>query len=364
MKFRIHKILVFLIWLLPFSIFATIPVLKQKETKTIEKEFTVKPNNLLYINNQFGNVDITTWNENRIVFLITISVEGNDSDAILDKLEGISVEFKQTSNQVSAKTYIEKNKSKSWLSWIFNSSQSINYKINYTVKMPINNNLTIYNDYGNIYLNEINGKTKINCDYGKIVIGSLNNSDNEINTDYSKNSTIEYLKSGVINADYSSFDVDASKKITLNADYTDSNFENIEVLEYSCDYGKLSVKNANYISGNGDYLTMDFGTIFKELKVNADYGSLRIKQLKKGFQFVSISGDYTNTKLGIDKNVSANITIDLSYGGIKYDSDFIFTKKNIESTSKHYQGYFKQPNTNATIKIEMDFGSLRLLSDY
>ena len=350
MKFKIHKTFLFLIWLLPLTIVANGTNFRQKETKTIEKEFTVTPDNLVYISNQFGNVDITTWNENRIVFLITITVEGSDQDAILDKLENINIEFEQTSDQVSAKTHISKNKSKSWLSWVFNSNQSLNYKINYSVKMPIDNNLTIYNDYGSIYLNEINGKTKINCDYGKIIIGSLNNSDNEINTDYSRNSTIEFIKSGTINADYSSFSIDASKNIILNADYTYSHFENIEKLKYNCDYGKLSVQNANFISGNGDYLSMDFGSIFKEIKVDADYGSLRINQIKKGFRLVAITSDYTGVKVGIDNDASVNITIDLSYGGIKYDTGFTFTKKNIKSTSKHYQGYFNRPNPNAVIK--------------
>lgn len=361
MKSKIVKIISFLL-LIPLLGFSNESIKRHKETKTIEKEFSVNQDNLLYISNRFGNVDITTWNENKISFVITITVEGNDVDTVADKLDEIDVEFEQTSNQVSAKTHIEKNKSKSWVSWIFSSNQSINYKINYTVKMPINNNLTIYNDYGSIYLNEINGKTNINCDYGKIVIGSLNNSDNEINTDYSRNSTIEYIKSGVINADYSSISVDASKNITLDADYSNSNFENIETLEYNCDYGKLSVENANYIAGNGDYLSMDIGNIYKELKIDSDYGSLRIDKLMKGFKIAKINTDYTGVRVGLDKNASCNVVIDVSYGGVKFDEGFTFRKQNIKSTSKHYEGYFNQPSSNAILEIEMDYGSLRLQS--
>lgn len=356
---KIYKF-VLILMLVPLIGFANGLHKRQKETKTIQKEFIVNDANLLYISNRFGNLDITTWNQDKIVFQITITVEGNDPDVVSDKLEEIYVDFNQTSSQVSAKTHIGKNKSKSWFSWIFNSNQSINYKINYTVKMPINNDLTIYNDYGSIYLNEINGKTNINCDYGKIVIGSLNNAINEINTDYSRNSTIEYIKSGTINADYSSISVDASKNIILEADYSNSNFVNIEKLEYNCDYGKLSVENANIISGNGDYLSMDFGKIFKILNVDADYGSLRIDALMKGFKKAKINSDYTGVRVGLDKNVSCNVIVDVSYGGVKYDSGFQFTKKNIKSTSKHYEGYFNQPNSDALLEIEMDFGSLKL----
>ncbi len=360
MKSKIYNSILILL-LLPFIGFANGSINRQKESKTIEKEFSVTPDNLLYISNRFGNVDITTWNENKIVFIITISVEGNDDDAISDKLDAIYVEFNQDSNQVSAKTHIGKNKSKSWFSWIFNSNQSINYKINYSVKMPISNDLTIYNDYGSIYLNEINGKTNINCDYGKIVLGSLNNSDNEINTDYSRNSTIEYIKSGTINADYSSISVDASKNITLEADYSNSHFENIEKLKFNCDYGKLSVENGNVITGNGDYLTMDFGKIFKKFIVDSDYGSLRMDKLMKGFTQAKITTDYTGVRVGINENTSCNVLVDLNYGSVKYDEGFTFNKQNVKTTSKHYEGYFNQPNSNSNLTIEMDFGSLKLL---
>jgi hypothetical protein len=360
MKFKIYKLFFLFLWVPILGFPTEKETKKQKETKTIEKEFSVNTDNLVYISNRFGNVDITTWNENRIVFLITITVQGNDSDLIAEKLNDINVVFEQTPNQVSAKTEIRKNKSKSWFSWVFNNNQSVNYKINYSVKMPVNNDLTIYNDYGSIYLNEINGKTKINCDYGKIIIGNLNNSDNEINTDYSKNSTIEYIKSGNINIDYSSINVAVSKKITLNADYSNSSFENIEELKYNCNYGRLNVENANFVTGTGDYLTMDFGNIYKKIKIDTDYGSLRIDKMMKGFYSADITADYTGVRLGIDKNASANITIDLSYGRIKFDEYFIFNKKNIKTSNKHYKGYFNQPNSSSEISIEMDYGSLQL----
>ncbi len=360
MKLKIFKLMVITL-LIPISLLASIFPFKHNETKTINKEFLVNQDNLLYISNRFGNVDITTWNENKIVFTIKITVQGNDSDEVMEKLDDITIEFNQSANEVRAKTHISSSKSKSWYSWIFNHNNDVNYKINYTVKMPINNDLTIYNDYGSIYLNEINGKTNINCDYGKLVLGSLNNIDNEINTDYSKNSTIEYIKQGKINADYSSISIDASKKIVLNADYTNSTFINIEELQYDCDYGKLTVENANIINGNGDYLSMRFGNIYKNLKIDADYGSLRIDTLKKGFETVTIESDYTGVRLGIENMVNCNIQIDISYGGINYDDGFVFPIKHSKTTSKHYEGYFNQKNENSSIEIEMDFGSLKLV---
>ncbi len=360
MKAIIYKITVVLM-LFPLVSFSLNAKKRIEKKKTIKKEFNVNPNATININNRYGNVDITTWNENRVTFEIIITVKGRDEGAVEEKLDDITVSFNENAQEIIAKTHIS-NKSKSWFSW-FGSSNNLNYKINYIVKMPKSNNLTIYNDYGNIYLNEIDGKTNINCDYGKIVLGSLNNSNNEINIDYSRNSSIEFIKSGSIDADYSSFSIDAAKNIALNADYTTSNFENIEKLEYNCDYGKLSVENVNYIIGEGDYLSMQFGKIFKELDVNTDYGSLRIEQMQPNFKNVTINSDYTGIKIGIDQKTSSLIDVKVSYGSIKYEGNFTFTKKNSKTTSKHYQGYLNDKKSSSKIKINSDYGGIKLITN-
>ena len=201
MKTILFKIIAVLL-IIPIFSFANDKRGKYKKTKTISKEYKVNADALLKISNRYGNVDITSWNENRVVFEIEITVRGNNEDKVEDKLDGITVDFNSSQYEVNAKTIINKNKSNSWFSWFGSNNSNLNYKINYKVKMPISNDLNVFNDYGSIYLNELDGNASINCDYGKIVIGSLNNTDNKINTDYSRNSTIEYINGGKINADY------------------------------------------------------------------------------------------------------------------------------------------------------------------
>jgi hypothetical protein len=363
MKTKLFKLTAILL-LIPLLNFANDNRHKYEKTKKINKEFNVNENALLKINNRYGNVDISTWDENRIVFEIEITVSGNSEDHVIDKLEEIDVSFNANSHEVYAKTLINKNRSKSWFSWGNFSRHNINFKINYKVKMPKSNDLNVNNDYGSIYLNELDGKASINCDYGKIVIGTLNHKDNYINTDYSKNSTIEYINGGKINADYSSFTVEAAKNIDLNADYTSSHFENIETLDFNCDYGSLYVDKANNIEGDGDYLSMKFGKIYKNIILDADYGSIRIAELQNDFEKVEIDSDYTGIKIGVDPKSDFNITTKLSYAGFNYnDGHFTFNKKNVKSTSKYYEGYHNNKNNNSIITIDTDYGSVKLF-DY
>lgn len=230
--------------------------------------------------------------------------------------------------------------------------------------MPVNNRADFKNDYGSISLNELKGRAEINCDYGKIIIGSLYHDENSINIDYTNNSTIEFMSGGSINADYSSLTVEKAKSIDLNADYSDLIFENLEDLEFNCDYGKVQVDQGNNISGNSDYLSMKFGTIYKKLNIEADYGSLRIEKLMSGFEKVKIDTDYTGIKIGLDPSASFNFIADLKYAGFSFEGNNVnYNKKIVKNTSKYYEGYINKENSSSMIEISTDYGSVKFYNN-
>lgn len=348
--------------MVPLIGFATNPVKgKIEKSKTIKKEFSVGANALVRIDNKFGNLDVVTWDENRVVMEITIKVNGNSESKVAEQLNNIDVQFSNSNSEVYAKTVIEKKSSSGWFG---SNSNNVNFEINYKVKMPVSNGADFTNDYGSISLNEINGRANINCDYGKIIIGKLNHSNNSINIDYTNNSTIDFMNGGSINADYSGFTVDKAKKIDLNADYTNSTFENIEDLMFNCDYGNIEVGNGNNIEGNGDYLTMKFGTLFKRIKLSADYGGIKINKLMKGFENVQIDADYTGVKINVDPAAEYRFTVKTSYGGLSIDNEKVNYEKRIEkNSSKFYEGYLGSASSKSQINIETTYGSIKIYND-
>ena len=352
----INRIL-FLLLIIPAIAFATEKGKgKYEKSKSIKKEYTVNSNALLKINNRYGNVDVTSWDKNEVVIEVKITVSGNDEDKLIKRLSMINVDFEASRNEVSAKTVIEK-KSSNW-NWNWGKKSNVHYQINYTVKVPITNSVKLNNDYGNIYLNELKGNASINCDYGKIVIGELHSTNNNINIDYCGSSTIAKMNGGSINADYSKFTVEEAGDINLNADYTTSVFERMKNLKYNCDYGSLKANNAVSIVGDGDYLTTRLGSISKKVAITADYGSIRIEDLKEGFDSVTINGDYCGVKIGTP-DAPFSFVLKLSYGGFKRgENGYEFTKQIVKSSSKYYEGYFKSQNSNSKITIDSDYGSV------
>ncbi|EGV42791.1 hypothetical protein BZARG_3002 [Bizionia argentinensis JUB59] len=331
---------------------------KHKQEKTIKKSFNVSKNATLKIDNSYGNLDIITWNENRIEIEIKISVSGSNEDKVLEKIDDITVDFESNSSYVSAKTIFNKSKSRSWWNW--GSNNNINMKINYIIKMPITNSVDLSNDYGSINLDKLEGDAKINCDYGKITTKELMGNNNIIEFDYTKNSYFEFINNGRIKADYSGFVVANAKNINLEAEYTNSKFETIEDLKYKCDYGALTVDRANNVSGSGDYLTIVLGDIYKNVKIDADYGSIKIKSIKESASTIEIDSDYVGIHIGFNSYYHFNFDIDLDYASLRNHDEFQFNKKREESTSKYYQGYYGSSSTNNLIKINSDYGSVSI----
>ena len=329
---------------------------RHTKEKTIKKEYTVNRDALLKISNSYGNINIITYSGNTVSIEVNIKTNGNNLEKVQEKLDEITVDFQASSSMVSAKTIFGKNKSGSWWNWGRNTT--VNMEINYLVKLPMSNSVDLNNDYGSINLDRLDGHAKINCDYGKITTKELMADNNLISFDYTNNSYFEYIKSGKINADYSSFTIAKTKDLDINADYTKSMVEIAEDVSYTCDYGSVTVQKANNVKGNGDYLTARFGEIYKNIQITADYGSIKIDKMTKNAGNVSIDADYTGVTIGYDSGYQFKFDIKLEYASLRGDEDFQFLKKKVESTNKYYQGYHGDANANNLIKITSDYGSV------
>ena len=349
MKVNYKYILIFL--LLPFLAVANSGKKKGKYTKekSYHQEYSVNSDASLYIKNNFGNVNITTWNQNKVVIDVKITVNGDNEKKVIAKLDDITVNFSGTQSAVEAITHINNKKWK--------SHGKLNLKIDYEVKAPRSNRLKLVNDYGNIKLNETDAVAMISCDYGKVFLGKLNASGNDINLDYSPGSSIEYMKSGNINADYSSYTLGKAERLQVDTDYTDSTIEEIGALIFNGDYGKLIINKANSIKVEADYLKIKIGSLEKEFIAETSYGNMHINDLSSNFERISVNGKYGNLHVNYSGDIGFKFDMKMRYGNLNCGDDFQFTHKEKKNFSKQYQGYVG--GKGATVSVNLDYGNVK-----
>ncbi|WP_422351793.1 hypothetical protein [Flagellimonas sp.] len=358
MKTLRYKYVFLTLALLPLMLVANNGKLKGRYTKekTIKKEFNVNSDALFKVRNSYGNLNITSWNENRVVVEVHIKTNGNNEEKVQDRLDEIDVDFENSNSLVSARTMFG-DRGNSW-GWKWGKRNNVSVQVNYTVKIPVKNSVSLSNDYGNIYLDRVDGHAKISCDYGKIDIGELRGRNNELRFDYTSRSNFEYINSAEIIADYSGFTVEKAGNLIIKADYTNSVVRKMENLEYASDYGSLEVNEVNNVSGNGDYVGVKLGTVHGDVSITSDYGSLKIDQMAPDAGDINIKTDYTGMKIGYHPDYHFEFEISAEYAGVSGKEPFEINISKEKSSEKYYKGYYGSENSGNTVLITTDYGGI------
>ncbi len=331
---------------------------QESNKKEFHKEIEVQADALIEIENQFGDLKITSWDENRVVIDVLITVKGASSRRVQEKLDEIDVYFSLQPDHVIAKTQIEEN----WSLKFFKSAR-IQYRIDYTIKLPRSSKVDLTNDYGSIALNALDGSAKIHCDFGKLLIGALNSENNILNFDYTNNSSFDFIRGGKIQADFSSFDVEEAGAIELEADYTTSEFKTLQELDFKNDFGKLIIGQINSLRGKGDYLTLKIETLFHDTELDNEFGLIRINQVMPTTKSIEIHSEYTAIQLGISPDWEFNHEIDLEFTNLKSSLNLDHRIQRKESIKNYYKGFHNNENTTNTLHITSEFGSIKLTSN-
>nr|WP_185783897.1 hypothetical protein [Croceivirga lutea] len=327
---------------------------KYTKEKTIKKEFDVNADALFKVKNSYGNLNITSWNENRVVIEVHIKTNGNNEEKVKERLREIDVDFENSASLVSAITRFG-DRSKSW-GWNWGKRNNVNVQVNYTIKLPVKNSVHLNNDYGNIFLNRIDGHAKINCDYGKMEIGELRGRNNELRFDYTSRSSFEYINSAEIMADYSSFTIEKAGNLVINADYTNSVIKEMGNLQYSSDYGSLEVDKVKNVKGVGDYIGIKLGKVDGNVSITSDYGSIKISEMTNGN--VDIRSDYTGIKFGYAPSYYFDFEISTEYAGVSGKDEFEINISKEKSHEKYYKGYRGKSNSGNRVSINSEYGGI------
>ncbi len=360
MRTLLFKYLSLILVALPFAAYASIDGggMKGRYTKekTIKKEFSVNADALLKVKNSYGNLNVTSWDQNTVMIEVKIKANGNNEERVQDRLDEIDVDFDGSPSMVSAITRFG-DRGRNW-GWKWGKRNNVSVQVNYTIKLPVKNSVNLSNDYGNIYLDRVDGHAKISCDYGKMEIGELRGRNNELRFDYTSRSTFEYVNSGQIIADYSGFTIEKAGDLNVKADYTNATIDEMGNLEYSSDYGSMAVGKVKNVEGVGDYIGIKLGDVHGNVNVTSDYGSLKIAKMTPEAGDINIQSDYTGIKIGYHPEYYFDFDISTEYAGVNGIDDFEIQIRKEKSGEKYYNGYYGNDNSGNVIQIRSDYGGV------
>jgi hypothetical protein len=346
-----HYNILILFILIPFMGFSNDETAISKQ-KNIKKTYIVNSNAGINIENKYGNISVSTWDEDKIDLDITIKVTGGNENWVNERLNSIDIDVTALKSMVTAITSIGNSSLKS-------RGSSNSFEINYVIKIPKNGTINLDNKYGNITILNAESATDIACKYGKVTIGKLNGTNNRIDIAYCQNSSIEYIKSGTIAARYSGLKIIESGNLNLDTSYSDLVMSEGENIKYDCNYGNFKLQKINSFSGSGNYLTIAIAEISNSINVNTNYSKINVSTITERANNININCGYTDVSLGYDTNYAFDFDINTRYGNIKNDNSLDVSVTESKSNTKRISGFNKKKGQNKLV-VNSNYGSVTL----
>lgn len=140
-------------------------VTKQKD---YSKSYPVSQETLS-LKNQFGKMEIRTWDKNEIKVEVKVVVSAQEDAFASSLLDAIQIKDEKTAAEISFRTQIGDEK-KGW-----SSNQSSKMNIDYTVYVPAKAKLKATNTFGPMDLGDYSGEAEITSSHGTLTAGDLSN---------------------------------------------------------------------------------------------------------------------------------------------------------------------------------------------
>lgn len=317
-------------------------------TREIRKEFTVNPDAKLVLENKFGDIRISTCDENKVTVLVQITVDARDLESAVSIFEKVKVNFSNTPELVEARTVIEDN-----------TNVRGKFSIDYIVSMPVTMSLEADNRFGDLVAGEIGGKAKITIGYGNLEINKLSNSDNLIEVKFGK-ADIDWIKGAVMILKYSEFDGDYAGSLNLNSSYSNFSANKVIALDATFEGGNLDLQGTSVLACRSKFSDITIGTLDQKLELTNNYGSFEVNEVPAGFSSINVTNSYGNIDLGISLAAAYNLEADMHFCNLEYDAaNATMNYLNDSSHDQQLKGAIGS-NPTGSVKVSSNYGNVSL----
>lgn len=346
MKLKFEYFTIVFVWVF---LFAGPEISAREKTKRYNESWPVASVQTLEINNKFGEVKITNRGGSEISINVLITVEAPNDSRANELLSKIKVDFEINGDVVKAETFIDND---------FKSRND--FSIDYLVNIPSDKNLDISNKYGNTIVNVLSANGSFDIQYGNFIATELNapvNGKMDVFLAYGK---ADVSLSNNINVDvkYSTMNFGETGNMKLNSKYTVINLGEARSVEANAKYDTFNFEKTGSLSGNTKYTHIKIDELTATLDIVAGYGGVRVNEVAKGFESISITNSYGQVFLGL-RNNSYTLDASCEHCGITYPEDnFVGNQMKENNTGRVIGKVGSESGGNVMVKSR--YGQIKL----
>lgn len=311
-----------LLLLIPF--FNLAQAEKSEAERRILKEYIVKADGSLSVDNRYGKIDISIGESNQVKMEVVMKVRAGSDKKAQENLDRISIDIAQSGNRVSASTNV--SSTSGWSSWF--DTGNVELEINYKILVPADIFLDLKQKYGSIFVETTNRDLVVDLSYGDLRLGDIN-AKVSLKMAYS-DGNMSRINSGELVLSYSDLEMEDAESVSIDMKYTDlvmgsakrasiitaySDFRGIDIydLTYRGKYDDVAVERVRTIDMESAYSGMRIGGLSSHGRFDMRYGDLQVNNIAAGFSRVDINTSYTGVKLRFLPGASFTIDAQNNY---------------------------------------------------
>lgn len=316
-----------------------------------EKQFEVNRDVNLKISHEFGKVYCKNWDKSEISIKITAKITARNEDKANDILDRITTKVDGNRSEVNASCKISSGKN--------DNSQRI--ELTMEIMMPRWVNLDLSHSFGSAWIGDVTGTSKIESEYGDLVIGSLTGSSNRVEMSFGK-ATIDLVTDAEMEVSYGKMSIGKAGNIKLESEFSDVTLLEANNVKIELEGGNFEVEKLHSLEGESAFTNIKIGQLKNAARIEMSYGGLSVRELSANFTIISLETDFSNVSIIVAQGASYKLQVNSEFGNIDFpEKNASVTRDVRDVTDRHIEAVVgSNSNPAALITVASNYGSVKI----
>ncbi len=306
--------------------------------KTIVKVFDARPDEMLSIDNRYGDVKVLLWDKRTIRIDITITANAASEQKVSEAINAVDIEEKRSNKNITVQTVIGPGPHRN--NWRGKKGEN-SLRIDYLIQMPKQNPLNLKNAYGDTDIARFIAPLAVETRYGNFRAENLASVANDIVVQYG-NAVIGQMKQG-----------------KLQSNHSEINLEKVKSLELVNKFGSLNIGEVGSLKADIGYCGTRIGTLTGDGTVRLNYAN-NFSINESTADNIDIHATYSSVVIPVRQ--PARFDVSVTYGNFQYPSKTAVSVTNKSGTSKtrQYEGNIGNDQPASNIRVISTYGNVKL----
>ncbi|MCB2407135.1 hypothetical protein [Hymenobacter lucidus] len=330
-----------------------------EKNRKLSRTYAVVANRPYNLETRYGRVQINTWSRNEVRTDVEIITRADNEEKAQQLLDMIQVQMTDADAATGGISFRSKFGAMPRECW----SRTKLYEVNYTVWLPKNTQLRVYNTFGDISIpNDLTGSTELAVEYGTLRVARLDGPQNLLRVGNGQGA-ITYARRASIDASYSKLRLDAGQTVDLRNNYSDIDVGTVQDLTVHSKYGDVALGTVRNLRGTSGYSRFSIDKISERLDMTVQYcPSFEVRNTGRNFRQINVDGGFSTIMLNFPDGAGFNFDVNTQHGKLLLDKRLVKVASEENSpSSSDMQGQFGAVSVRspANVNIKVRYSDVR-----